>query len=295
MSDGRSEVTPLQRLLWQQRRWVAATLSGLLPGSGQLFAGRPVRAVFACAAVVGVAAAATVAVLCWKLTPLALLLPLLATLVVHLAVVGDAVRQARRARIEDDRWRSLWLHGAVLAAVTAASGPLLGMLGAQIVGVHRVDDIAMAATLLPGDVVAVSRVRCRPVGAGEVVVLVHGDDEVVRRCVAVEGSSVAVQGGVLLVDDIAVQPPLYARGAWMRTAAEGDQPLLSVPRGSLAVLGDNRELAGDWRVEIVPEERIVGRVGFILWSASSDSGIRWFRLGLPIDHRQVMELDSKRE
>lgn len=279
--------TPLEALAWRHRVGIAGTLSGLVPGAGQLFAGRPARASIALVSVAGIALVTTVVVVCWRLTPLTLLLPMLLTLAVHLTVVADAVRQVRRARVEDRRWRSAWLHGAVILVVTALSGVAVEAVGQRIVGLESIDDATMAATLLPGDVVAVSRVRCGRPGVGEVVVVRDGaGDERIRRCVASGGSTIEVRSGIVYVDGVPLEPPVYAHGAWGRTRTAHDHLPRAVPDGWSALLGDNRGpvMAGGWQLEVVENSRIVGTVGFILWSFSAEDGVRWFRLGLPLQH-----------
>ncbi len=279
--------TPLEALAWRRRVGIAVTLSGLVPGAGQLFAGRPVRAAIALVSVAGGAVVATVAVACWRLTPLTLLLPMVLTLAVHLTVIADAVRQVRRARVVDRRWRSAWLHGAVILVVTALSGVVVEAVGQRIVGWERIDDATMAATLLPGDVVAVSRVRCGRPGVGEVVVVRDSaGGERIRRCVAQGGSTIEVRSGIVYVDGLPLEPPVYAHGAWGRTHIAHDHPPRAVPDGWSAVLGDNRgpPMAGGWQLDVVENHRVVGTVGFILWSFSAEDGPRWFRLGLPLEH-----------
>jgi signal peptidase I len=285
-----SELSPLEAAAWRYRVGIAGALSGLLPGAGQLFAGRPVRATVAFAGVAAVAVVSTVSVVCWRLTPFTLVIPLLVTLIVHLVVVGDAVRQARRAGRGDRRWRSVWLHGALLIAVTGLSGPVIGAVAGRLVGIHVVDGATMAHTLLPGDVVAVARVRCGPPQPGDVVVVETARGVTsVSRCVARAGSEVAVRAGILYVDDTPIQPPFDAEGAWGRVRAKPDMPARTVADGRVALLGDNRgpQDSGGWKLDVVEIEHARGTAGFILWSASPEDGVRWLRLGLPVEHSLV--------
>jgi signal peptidase I len=59
---------------------------------------------------------------------------------------------------------------------------------------------------------------------------------------------------------------------------------MTVPRGQLFVLGDNRDNSNDSRYwGFVPIERVKGRAMFVWWSSGSPEGVRWSRLFRPVE------------
>jgi len=132
----------------------------------------------------------------------------------------------------------------------------------------RVASTSMARTLLVGDHVLANRLVYGPrvplLGArlpalgtpepGDVVLFRHPDDPdltLIKRCRAVAGQRVELDGAQRVV-----------------------------PEGMLYVEGDNRGDSWDSRDwGFLPEERVLGRIELVLFSAGGDDGIRWGRIG----------------
>ncbi len=123
----------------------------------------------------------------------------------------------------------------------------------------------MAGTLEPGNVVV--SVRHMPVARGDIILLAHNSEMLLRRVVAKGGDTVEITSdGQVLVNGQAIDDA-FAVGA----TAAGDQTYpLTVPLGGLFVLGDNREASVDSRSAdfgLVAEEEVVGKPQAIIWPA----------------------------
>jgi signal peptidase I len=190
-------------------------------------------------------------------------------------------RSARRAAREIASWA---LFAAVL---TVARGSLADH--------YRVPTGSMEPNVVPGDRIFVAKAAyglrvpfteawlarwAEPV-RGEVVVLDSPEDGVVllKRVVAVEGDEVEVRDGHLYIDGAPV--PIDAAGEHLGPSPHAvalghggpDLEAVTVPRGKLLVLGDNRGNSRDGRyfgfvdVDAVfgRAEAVVGRDGAVVW------------------------------
>jgi signal peptidase I len=107
---------------------------------------------------------------------------------------------------------------------------------------------------------------------GEIVAFERESQVFVKRVVAVGGDRVGIRDGELFVNGRRV-PESYADAARIDSVYFGP---VSVPAGSVFVLGDNRRNSDDSRdFGAVPTSDIEGRVVGILWPLSS------FRTGSP--------------
>ncbi|MFM2059673.1 MAG: hypothetical protein RLY71_4058 [Pseudomonadota bacterium] len=294
-----------------RRPWLAALMSFVLPGFGQLYNGEPHRALwlflgFALLCVPGVALVALH--LPDALTVPALALGLLATLGLWLYAVVDAWRVAARCGA-DYRPQPWQLSGVYLLVLLLGDALALPQLTQQVrahqVEAFRIPSASMAPTLLPGDFVfADKRYNCPGVGCkgrvqrGDVAIFVYPNDRTlyyVKRIVALPGDRVTLQGGVLAVNDQPVpdrsagQPPLPAGASVPPPAADPPLPPapttldLIVPPGQVFVLGDQRGASVDSRrFGTVPLPDVVGRVRQV-WFSWAQGGVRWGRLGRVIE------------
>lgn len=249
-----------------RRPWLAALMSLVLPGFGQLYNGEVNRALwlFLGFALLGVPGLALIAL--WlpaQLTVPALALGLLATLGLWVYSVAQAWR---RAKALGAGWhlRPWQLSGVYLLVLLLCDGvglPLLiGQVRAQQVESFRIPSASMAPTLLPGDVLfADKRYNCpncrQAVHRGDIAIFVYPNDRTryyVKRIVGLPGE---------------------------RIELPGTGPV-NVPPGQVYVTGDNTVASTDSRqFGTVPLADVVGRVRQIWWS-SGEGRIRWERLGL---------------
>ncbi|TPW11848.1 MAG: signal peptidase I [Acidimicrobiaceae bacterium] len=125
---------------------------------------------------------------------------------------------------------------------------------------------SMAPTLNDGDVIVIDKLSAtwRTPHRGEIVVVRSPDTRglIVKRVVAVGGDAVGLDDGRLVVNGAFVVEP-YADNDRMEGSYYGP---ITVPDGSVFLLGDNRHDSSDSRLfGPVATGSIVGRVAFHLW------------------------------
>ena len=97
----------------------------------------------------------------------------------------------------------------------------------------------------------------------------RGEDDLIKRVVAVEGQTVAINGGVLHVDGVAVDEPFLDSGTVM-----GDFAPVTVPPDHVFAMGDNRNSSLDSRrFGAVPESEIVGKAVVRIWPLDRLGGL----------------------
>lgn len=142
-----------------------------------------------------------------------------------------------------------------------------------------VDGNSMLPTLHHGDLLLLRSAGYTP-EQGDVVVLTkdfsyHVGDSIVKRVIAVGGQTVRIDygDGTVYVDGVALDEP-YIKERMVRPAGETIEEL-TVPEGSVFVMGDNRNDSSDSRIYelgAIDNRYIIGKMVTILVSP--------FKLGL---------------
>lgn len=97
----------------------------------------------------------------------------------------------------------------------------------------------------------------------------RGEDDLIKRVVAVGGDTVSVSEGVLHIDGEVVEEPFLAAGTVMSDFAP-----VTVPSEHVFVMGDNRNSSLDSRrFGAVPEEEIVGKAVVRIWPLDRLGGL----------------------
>ncbi len=95
------------------------------------------------------------------------------------------------------------------------------------------------------------------------------ESEFIKRVVALEGETVEIRSGELLVDGTVLEEPYLGGGM-----TGDDFGPLRVPSGHVFVLGDNRLASRDSRVfGPVPVEDVVGRAFVVIWPPGNIGGL----------------------
>ncbi|SRR5579875_387084 len=129
-----------------------------------------------------------------------------------------------------------------------------------------------------------------PIQRGDVVVFVFPPDptkDFIKRVIAVGGDTVEVRGKSVYVNGNKIDDPhaYYDPSESETTIAPRDHyGPVTVPKGEVFVMGDNRERSYDSRFwGFVPDNNVEGRAMVIYWSWDSDDNsflhIRWSRFG----------------
>ncbi|MEZ5658700.1 MAG: signal peptidase I [Burkholderiaceae bacterium] len=300
-----------------RRPWLAAVMSLLLPGLGQLYNGEVNRAIWTLLIFLLGALPIPASIALW-LAPVAtgpaLLVAVLFAFGVWLWAVADAWRGARaRTGYRLPGWQRSGVYALVFVFAHVITMPLLlGWVRDHLVRAFKVPSASMMPSILPGDhLFADMRYNCpgcaSGVHRGDIAIFIDPNDRTrfyVKRIIGLPGDEVRIAGGAVSVNGEWLSRP--ARGAasgeqstgqleciaercWMvnigSAASQADKadsdraPALTVPAGAVYLLGDNRVASVDSRkLGPVPLVDVVGRVRQIYFS-HGENGIRWSRIG----------------
>jgi signal peptidase I len=96
-----------------------------------------------------------------------------------------------------------------------------------------------------------------------------GREDLIKRVMAVGGDTIQGRDGRVFVNDHRVQEPYL--GAGVTTSDFGP---ITVPRGELFVMGDNREHSGDSRsFGPISASKVIGRALTVIWPPKHFSGL----------------------
>ena len=141
-----------------------------------------------------------------------------------------------------------------------------------VIRMMGVDGHSMLNTLQHGDrLLVVNSMLYHDYKYGDIVILrkdgVFDDDPIVKRVIAVEGQTVDIDfaEGIVYVDGEAreedyIREPTYT--------AEGTEFPLTVPEGSIFVMGDNRNGSSDsrdYRLGTVDTRYVIGKAAFLIF------------------------------
>jgi signal peptidase I len=154
------------------------------------------------------------------------------------------------------------------------------LLRFTIIEPRYIPSLSMYPTFDVGDQLAVEKVTklIKPLYRNEVVVFKppqafrdvmenqygaspsRAKEALIKRVVAIEGDTVEVKGGKLLVNGVEQNEPFTAEQAEYQFG-----PVL-VPPGNVLVLGDNRNHSLDGHIwGFLPKENVIGRAVFVYW------------------------------
>ena len=141
-----------------------------------------------------------------------------------------------------------------------------------VIRMMGVDGHSMLNTLQHGDrLLVVNSMLYHDYKYGDIVILrkngVFDDDPIVKRVIAVEGQTVDIDfaEGIVYVDGEALEDD-YSREPTY--TAEGTEFPLTVPEGSIFVMGDNRNGSSDsrdYRLGTVDTRYVIGKAAFLIF------------------------------
>ena len=96
-----------------------------------------------------------------------------------------------------------------------------------------------------------------------------GREDLIKRVIAVGGDTIQGHDGRVFVNGHKVAEPYLAPGV-----ITSDFGPITVPRGELFLMGDNREHSGDSRIfGPIPTSRVIGRAFTVIWPLQHFSGL----------------------
>jgi signal peptidase I len=261
----------------RRSRIVAALLSLIAPGSGHVYAGRPLRGLVLLIALFGphslqIAGSAFIPPLFEPLVIYAVALALL-FIAIYLFGIVDAVRMARRPGAVRARWYAVvgavfavWLAGFAVSQAIIWAKPLMSWR------TFSVPSTSMEPTLRLGEwfIGDMTHFRNHEPMRGDVVVYRLPSDPstvYVKRIVGIAGDRVQFREGRAFVNGTAVNEP-YIRAGDPKMMFNNTAEFV-VPAGHFFAAGDNRANSMDSRVTthgFVPLGNLLGRATEIFWS-----------------------------
>jgi signal peptidase I len=190
--------------------------------------------------------------------------------------------EQRRGRTSDARSTGRRRHRVLVEWIVLAGGALLIaiLIKTFLFQTFYIPSRSMTPTLQVGDRVIVNKLsyRLHNVNRGDIVVFENPEDsdvkDLVKRVVGLEGETVTLRDGAVLIDGRRLDEPYLEDGeATEPTGTFNNQcepPLertrCKIPAGRVLVLGDNRNESKDGRVfGPIDEGDIVGRVFVRIW------------------------------
>lgn len=141
-----------------------------------------------------------------------------------------------------------------------------------VIRMMGVDGHSMLNTLQHGDrLLVVNFMLYHDYKYGDIVILrkngVFDDDPIVKRVIAVEGQTVDIDftEGIVYVDGEALEEDYIREPTY---TAEGTEFPLTVPEGSIFVMGDNRNGSSDsrdYRLGTVDTRYVIGKAAFLIF------------------------------
>ena len=141
-----------------------------------------------------------------------------------------------------------------------------------VISMMGVDGHSMLNTLQHGDrLLVVNSMLYHDYKYGDIVILrkngVFDDDPIVKRVIAVEGQTVDIDfaEGIVYVDGEALEEDYIREPTY---TAEGTEFPLTVPEGSIFVMGDNRNGSSDsrdYRLGTVDTRYVIGKAAFLIF------------------------------
>ena len=141
-----------------------------------------------------------------------------------------------------------------------------------VIRMMGVDGHSMLNTLQHGDrLLVVNSMLYHDYKYGDIVILrkngVFDDDPIVKRVIAVEGQTVDIDftEGIVYVDGEALEEDYIREPTY---TAEGTEFPLTVPEGSIFVLGHNRNGSSDsrdYRLGTVDTRYVIGKAAFLIF------------------------------
>ena len=211
----------------------------------------------------------------------------------EMAEAGPVAVPLPQPSLPTNRRRSFWgtSSGRLLIAAIALFGlrtfvgeasvvPTGSMEGTILVGDHLFLDKVLYGPEVP--LTSWHLPRLRTIRRGDIIVFRYPrnpEEAFLKRVVAVGGDRVEIRDAVVYINSRPVQEP-YAVHRSSRYGSQEQMAPVTVPRGSLFVMGDNRDNSSDSREwGFVPVDNVIGEPMVVYWSYDAPTS-RWLEPGI---------------
>ena len=148
------------------------------------------------------------------------------------------------------------LKGIVLVALVAS---LLLNVFTYVLPIVKYYGNSMSPTLTDGQLCAV--LKTENVQDGDIIAFYYNNSIIVRRVIATDGKRISIDiSGTVTIDGQAIEEPYVSK----KTLGQSNVSFpYNVPNNSFFVMGDNREVSMDSRLQeigAIPKERVIGKV-----------------------------------
>jgi signal peptidase I len=157
------------------------------------------------------------------------------------------------------------LHWRSIASATLQVAVLIALVLAFFMRTPQVSGLSMAPHIDSGEVVLINTMayRLHAPARGDIIAFHHDGptpETFIKRIIGLPGDKVAIDKGRVIVNGVALQEP------YVRFPDGRSFPEVTVPHGSLYVLGDNRADSEDSRAfGFVPENQVMGHAVAGIW------------------------------
>lgn len=173
-----------------------------------------------------------------------------------------------------------WIYPIVIAILIVSGIRFL------VVDHYRVDGSSMEPNIHTGERVVVNKLlyRLRHPERGEIIILRAPEGKnYIKRVIALPGETIKVNGDVVRIDGKKLDEP-YLADAVAKAAKAGytyndldypdDDSIVTVPKDSVFVMGDNRSYSQDSRsIGFIKYKDVIGKAEFVFWPFSDAGSI----------------------
>jgi len=282
-----------------RRWWLAALLSILAPGLGQVYNGQIRKGAYFYFGLYAASSTAAIWLILEHPSSLVFLLLLAVFALLVLGIIGDAIRTARKIgdRFVPKSYNRIPVYLVIIIVSSLVSTAVGEATKAYLIQAYRISSASMEPTLLVGDYIFI-RKHFAEIHRGDIVVYEFPEDpsrDFIQRVVGLPGETIEIQKKMVFINGQPLEESyvsfsdvedLDARLSAGTTPANiirtrDNMPQILVPAGKLFVMGDNRDRSYDSRFwGFVDRSEVKGMAYTIYFSRDERMKIRWSRIGM---------------
>jgi signal peptidase I len=205
----------------------------------------------------------------------------------------DALKVSRKKThyYEMQKYNRWYVYVAVILIFLLIPRPLTrNYIKENVAKTFSIPTGSMIPTLLIGDMLVAKTdpISKSDINKGELVIFNYPKDRsriFIKRVIATEGETLSIINKKVLVDDVVLEEPYIINSdpeiITNQSTPRDNLNSVKIPKGSMFVLGDNRDDSYDSRHwGFVKKSDIIGKAALLFWSWDSENyNVRWNRIG----------------